>query len=177
MQIHPSEESYRAHLQQQFTVARRTLLGVVVLTVVNLALLLTNGNTYLVFSASVPYYLTVLGKLMDNGFGAMTENGTYTATGLALGLAILAVYLLPWFLSKKRGKWLYLGAAMLCLDLLTLAAVSFLLFESIAGTAVDILVHIVAIVQIGKGAKAWKQLKDLPPEITYTVVADDLQAP
>ena len=167
MQIHPSEESYRAHLQQQFTVARRTLLGVVVLTVVNLGLLLTNGNTY----------LTVLGKLMDNGFGAMTENGTYTATGLALGLAILAVYLLPWFLSKKRGKWLYLGAAMLCLDLLALAAVSFFLFESIAGTAVDILVHIVVIVQIGKGAKAWKQLKDLPPEITYTVVADDLQAP
>ena len=104
----------------------------------------------------------------------MIENGTYTATGLVMGLAILAVYLLPWFLSKKRGGWLYLGAGLLCLDLLALAAVSLLLFDSITGTAVDILIHIVAIVQIGKGAKAYKTLKDLPPEISYTVVTDNL---
>lgn len=174
MQFHSSEQNYRAHLQQQLSVARRTLLGVVVMTLINLVLLLTDGDTYLVFSASVPYYLTFLGKVIDNGFGAMTENGTYTATGLVMGLAILAVYLLPWFLSKKRGGWLYLGAGLLCLDLLALAAVSLLLFDSITGTAVDILIHIVAIVQIGKGAKAYKTLKDLPPEISYTVVTDDL---
>lgn len=173
MQFHSSEQNYRAHLQQQLSVARRTLLGVVVMTLINLVLL-TDGDTYLVFSASVPYYLTFLGKVIDNGFGAMIKNGTYTATGLVMGLAILAVYLLPWFLSKKRGGWLYLGAGLLCLDLLALAAVSLLLFDSITGTAVDILIHIVAIVQIGKGAKAYKTLKDLPPEISYTVVTDNL---
>jgi hypothetical protein len=67
-----------------------------------------------------------------------------------------------------------LGAGLLCLDLLALAAVSLLLFESITGTVLDILVHIVAIVQIGKGAKAYQTLKDLPPETTYTVITDDL---
>jgi hypothetical protein len=174
MQFNPSEQNYRAHLQQQLSVARRTLLGVVVMTVINLVLLLTNGGTYLVFSASVPYYLTFLGKVIDNGFGALVKNGTYTATGLVLGLILLSVYLLPWFLSKKRGNWLYLGAGLLCLDLLALAAVSLLLFESITGTVLDILVHIVAIVQIGKGAKAYQTLKDLPPETTYTVITDDL---
>jgi hypothetical protein len=174
MQINSAAVSYRAHLQQQLTIARRTLLGVVVMTLINLALLLTNGNTYLVFSASVPYYLTVVGKLMDNGFGEMVKNSTYTATGLAMGVAILLVYLLPWFLSKKKGTWLYLGAGLLCLDLLALGVVSFLLFEGIADTVVDMLIHVVAIVQIGKGAKAYELLKDLPPETTYTVVADGL---
>lgn len=174
MQNHVSDVSYRAHLQQQLSVARRTLLGVIVLTVINLVLLLSNGGTYLVFSASVPYYLTFFGKAMDNGFGPMTENGLFTATGLVLGLLILAVYLLSWLLSKKKGTWLYFGAGLLCLDLVILAAVSVLLFESISGTVLDILIHIVAIVQIGKGAAAHKKLKDLPPETTYTVVTDDL---
>ena len=174
MQIHPSTQTYRAHLQQQLSIARRTLVGVVVMTVINLVLLLTNGDMYLVFSASVPYYLTFLGKMIDNGFGEMVKNGTYTATGLVLSLVILAVYLLPWFLSKKKGSWLYVGAGLLCLDLLALIAVSILLFESITGTMVDILIHIVAIVQIGKGAGAYKKLKEQPPEITYTVITGDL---
>ena len=174
MQINSSAVSYRAHLQQQISIARRTLLGVVVMTLINLVLLLRDGNTYLVFSASVPYYLAFLGKVIDNGFGPMAENGTYTATGLVLGLVILAMYLLPWLLSKRKGNWLYVGAGLLCLDLVALAAVSVLLLQSITGTAVDILVHIVAIVQIGKGATADKKLRSLPPETTYTVVTDDL---
>ena len=174
MQINSSAVSYRAHLQQQISIARRTLLGVVVMTLINLVLLLRDGNTYLVFSASVPYYLAFLGKVIDNGFGPMVENGTYTATGLVLGLVILAMYLLPWLLSKRKGNWLYVGAGLLCLDLVALAAVSILLLQSITGTAVDILVHIVAIVQIGKGATADKKLRSLPPETTYTVVTDDL---
>lgn len=174
MQVNRSEQSYRANLQQQLSIARRTLLGVVVMTIVNLVLLLTNGNTYLVFSASVPYYLAFLGKVIDNSFSSMVTNGTYTATGLVMGLVILSVYLLPWFLSKRYGNWLYLASGLLCLDLLALTAVSALLFESITGTAVDILVHIVAIVQIGKGAKASQKLKNLLPEIAYTVITEEL---
>ena len=44
---------------------RTALIGVVILTVLNLVLLLTDSDRYLLFSISVPYFLTVLGQIMD----------------------------------------------------------------------------------------------------------------
>ena len=176
MEINSSAVSYRSHLQQHFSNGRRTLIGLVVLTVVNLGLLLTNGDLYLLFSASVPYYLTWLGKAMDNGFAAAvwTENGVFTATGLIIGVVILAVYFLFWVLSAKNGAWLWGALVLLGLDLLALVGVSTLVLEGLGSTLVDILIHIVAIYQIGKAAASWKKLQSLPPEVSYTVVTDDL---
>lgn len=175
METNSPAVSYRAHLQQQIAISRRTLIGVIVLTLANLGLLLADGSTYLVFSVSVPYYLAWLGKAMDNNFSPVwTENGAFTATGLAIGVAILGVYLLLWLLSKKNGRWLWVAAGFLCLDLLALVAVAALVLQNIGGSLVEILIHIVVIGQIGKGASAWKKLQNQPPEISYTVVTDDL---
>ena len=176
MEMHVSSVSYRAHLQQHVSNGRRTLIGLIILTVINLGLLLTNGDTYLLFSASVPYYLTWLGKVMDNSIsGAVwTENGVFTATGLIVGMMILAVYFLFWVLSKKNSAWLWAAVVLLCLDLLALMAVSLLVLEGFGSTLVDVLIHIVAIYQIGKAAASWKKLQNLPPETSYTVVNDDL---
>ena len=161
--------SYRKHLQQQFQIGRQTLLGVIVMTLINLGLLLGNGDSYMLFSVSVPYYLTWVGKAIDN-----MQNGTYTLTGLVIAVAILLVYFLLWVLSKKRGGILWVAVAGLCIDLVALMWISILLTGSLLGNVVDILFHLVAIYQIGKGAANWKKLKDLPPEITYTVVTDAL---
>ncbi len=168
MEINSADVTYRQHLQQYVTNGRRTLLGVIVMTVLNIGLLLGNGDDYFIFSASVPYYLTALGKGMDGGL-----NSTYTWTGLMLSLAILAVYFLLWLLSKKRGKLLWAAVVLLCVDTAALLMLGVLL-RSAAAILMDLLFHIVAIYQIGKGAANWKQLQGLPPEITYTVVAEDL---
>jgi hypothetical protein len=174
MQNEAKALGYRAHLQQQISIGRRTLLGMIVMTVVNLGLLLGDGDTYLLFSASVPYYLTWFGKAMDNGIGSLLwqKNGIYTMTGLAVSLVMLAVYLLPWFLSKKKGSWLWMAFGLLCLDLLALVGVALLVgFGSVTA---DLLIHIVLLYQIGKGASSYKKLKDLPPEVVFTVVGDEL---
>lgn len=160
--------SYRAHLQEQIKVSRRTLLGVIVMTLVNLALLLTRGDDYLLFSASVPYYLAWFGRLMDGA-----ANGTYTLTALAIGAMILAVYGLFWLLSRKNGAWLTWAAVLFCLDLAALIAVTVLLFENPMMNLVDILIHIVVIGQLIKGAKAAKELPTAPPEITFVEITDD----
>ena len=161
--------SYRKHLQQQFQIGRQTLLGVIVMTLINLGLLLGNGDSYMLFSVSVPYYLTWVGKAIDN-----MQNGTYTLTGLAIAVAILLVYFLLWLLSKKRGGILWLAVGGLCIDLMVLVWISILLTGSILSNVVDMLFHLVAIYQIGKGAANWKKLKDLPPDMVYTVVTDKL---
>ena len=161
--------SYRKHLQQQVNIGRQTLLGVIIMTLINLGLLLGNGGSYLLFSVFIPYYLTGLGKALDQ-----MQNGTYTLTGLVIAVVILLVYFLFWVLSRKRGGILWLAVAGLGIDLLALIWISILRTGSILDNAVDILFHVVVIYQIGKGATKWKKLKDLPPEITYTVVTDDL---
>ena len=173
MQNEANAVSYRAHLQQQIHVGRRTLIGMIVMTVVNLGFLLGDGDTYLLFSASVPYYLTWFGKAMDNGLGSSLwqENGVYTMTGLVVSLIMLAVYLLPWFLSKKKGSWLWMAFALFCLDLLALLGVALLV--GLGAVVADLLIHIVLLYQIGKGAASYKKLKNLPPDITFTVITEE----
>ena len=161
--------SYRKHLQQQVNIGRQTLLGVIVMTLINLGMLLGNGDTYLIFSASVPYYMTLLGKMLDN-----LRNGKYTLTGLVIAVAILLVYFVLWLLSQKRGGILWAAVVALCIDLAALILFSHLLTGSLLSSVVDILFHLVAIYQIGKGAANWKKLKDLPPDMVYTVVTDKL---
>ena len=175
METNSPAVSYRGHLQQQIHMGRQMLLGVILLTLVNIGMLLSNADSYLLFSVSVPYYLTWFGKLLDNQLSAAwTENGVYTLTGLIIGGVILAGYFLCWLLSKKKGHWLWVAAGLLCVDLLALTAVALWVLRDIGGNLVDILIHIVAIGQIAKGASAWKKLQNQPPEITYTVVTDDL---
>ena len=57
---------------RQVNMARYMLLGTVIITVVNLILLLTNADFYIVYYAAVPYYLGWFGWLLDGGsFGPM----------------------------------------------------------------------------------------------------------
>ena len=95
-------------LQRAISSGRTSLLMILILTVVNLLFTILDLDQYFLFSASVPYYLTMLGKGMDNGFldGAWDINGTYTITGLVISAVILAVYLLCWLMSKKKTGWL-----------------------------------------------------------------------
>lgn len=160
--------SYRAHLTGQIKIGRRTLLGVIVMTLINLTLLLTSGDNYLLFSASVPYYLTLFGWFMDGG-----ALGSYTFTGLMIGGAVLAVYCLFWLLSRKNAVWLTWSAVLFGIDLAALIVFSFLFFENPMSNLVDVLIHIVVISQIIKGAKAGKELPTAPPEITFIEITDD----
>lgn len=165
--------SYRAHLLSQIRIGRRTLLGVILFTLLNLLFLLTSGDTYLLFSVSVPYYLTLLGKVMDNGGMYLVTNGTYTFTGLLMGGVLLLPYILIWLFSRKNGAHLGLSCILLGIDLVALVAVSWLLFENPLINIVDMLIHAVVIWQICKGAKAGIALKDAPPEIRIVELSDD----
>lgn len=170
-----SDGGFRAHLMQQVQMGRRTLLGTVALTAVNLLLLLSGQGEYLLFSVSVPYYLVWLGKGMDNYFApSWTENGTLTWTGLVPAALILGAYMLVWLLSRKKGGALWVAFGMLCIDSAALIAVALLSAQGIGGTIVDILIHFVVLYQLAEGARASKRLAKQAPEQRYTVVQDGL---
>ena len=90
------KQTSRENLMRQAASGRSSLLLVLIFSVVNIVMVLLDTNTYFLFSASVHYYLTMLGKGMDNGFvnSPWDVNGTYTITALVISAIILAVFLL-----------------------------------------------------------------------------------
>ena len=156
----------RAYLQQQINGGRSALLAVLILTVVNLVLLVANQDSYFLFSASVPYYLTFFGKLMDNDFGQWPweKVGTFTITALVIAAAILVVFLLCWLLSKKRYGWLITGLVLFCVDTVALLLVSVQL-GTLTDNIMDLLIHAWAIFQLFQGVRCVGALNNLPEEM------------
>ena len=141
--------------QNLYKTGRTVLIGVVILTVVNLGLLLFNSDTYLLCSVSVPYFLTVLGQIMDE---ALASN-SFTVTALVISVVVLALYVVCWALSKKRPGWLTAGLVLFCVDTVALVIFVFTLTDSPVSFFTDFAFHVLLIVELAMGVKANKKLK------------------
>lgn len=166
--INPVDKNSREYLTKQVAGGRYALLLILIFTVVNLAMVLLDTGRYFLFSASVPYYLTMLGMGMDNGFvdAAWNRIDTYTITALAISAVILALYLVCWLLSKKRAGWLTAALVLFCLDTAALLVFAWLLYDSMLTILLDLLLHVWAIWQIAYAVRCSGKLKKLPPEGT-----------
>ncbi len=150
----------RQYLQRQIQMGRYMILGTVIITVVNLVFLLLNFDFYVSYCAAAAYYVTCLGKLMDNSwFSVLGPNGVYTHTGLAMAVAILGLLMAMWVLAKKDRRWILAAMAMLTADMavLVLVAVSFLQ-GGILGVVWELVIHIAVIWEMGKSVSAQKML-------------------
>jgi len=160
----------RESLSRKVVSGRYSLMLILIFTVVNLAMVLLDADTYMLFSISVPYYLTMLGKGLDNGFvdGAWDMNGTFTITGLVIAMVILVIYLLCWLLSKKRSGWLTAALVLIILDTAALALFTFALYDNPAVNLMDFLLHAWMIWDLARGIGAASKLKKLPKEAELT---------
>lgn len=160
------DTSSREYQQQLLNRSRGFFLTIIVFTVINLVLVVMNQGTQFLFSASVPYYLTLISKAMDNGGAAeWTVNGQNTIMALIVSAVILAVYLACWILSAKKHGWLTVGIVVFVLDTVALVAISFRLLESPMSNIVDLLVHVLIIWELSKGVTAAKNLKAMPENV------------
>ena len=123
------QKGTREYWENKMRGGRYSLMLVLIFTVVNVAFLLLDFNSYFLFSASLPYYLTAFGKGIDNAFtnGSWDVTGTYTLTALGISVVILGIFLLCWLLSKKRYGWLVAALVLFLLDTLFLAGFTWLL--------------------------------------------------
>lgn len=162
--------SEHAKLNAKYNSSRNNLLLVVAFSLVNTFLLAFGSDTYFLFSASVPYYLTFFGMLYTGkmpaeyyedieGFEFFPE--AVFVVALVISVVIIGVYALCWLLSKKnRFGWLVF--ALVCFIIDTIAM--FMLAGAVLDNVIDFVFHIWVVVSLISGIIAAVKLRDLPPE-------------
>ncbi|MBE6990851.1 MAG: hypothetical protein E7426_08955 [Ruminococcaceae bacterium] len=145
---------------RRYSSGRSSLLAVVIFGAVNTVLALVGSNTYFLFSNYLAYIEALKGRMVfafTGGTGALVR-------GALIALAILAVYLVCWLLSKKQRIWLLLAALLFLVD--TGIVVSDLLQLGAGDLFMDLLFHVFVLVSLLLGFAAGKsaQTTEKAPE-------------
>lgn len=177
-------QSPRQALESKFASARHNILLVVVFTAINILLLVTNSNTYFLFSAYIPYIVVDFGMLLcgmypsefyTGEFGGMEFlDKSFFAVTVGIAAVILIVYLLSWILSKKnRVGWMIFVLVFFSLDTVLMLLLNGIAMESI----VDIVFHGWVIFSLASGIHAYYKGKKLPLEEPAAVESNEPAAP
>ena len=172
--------SERDVLEGRYRGTRINLLVVALFTLINIVLVATGSDTYMLFSATVPYLISYLSAYLCcmlppahyegglSGFNPLPEEVFYIA--LAVSLVIIALYVLAFFLSSKgRVGWLIFALVLFSFDTLVL----FGYFGIDATMLLDYIFHACVIVILAMGIHAHFKLKKLPEDESP---ADELDA-
>ena len=141
-------------LNVKYTSARLNLLLMIIMTAVNLLMLCLKNGTMLLFSATVPYYLTV--------FGMGTEVTMMFVITLCIAIVILLCYLLCYILSKKHYGWMIAALVMFTLDTFAMLGL-YILAKDVSGI-MDAAMHAWVIYYLVTGVISGMKLKSLPDE-------------
>lgn len=150
---------------KRFRHGRSSLLVLLILSAVNMVLMAVDlVGAYWPYSISMPYELLYFVKAIENDFvDGPWENGPLACVMLVLGFLVLAVYLLCWIFSKKKGGWLMASAVLYTVDSVALVIYVFLVMESALPYLLDYGFHVLALVELYMGAVAQKKLSALQP--------------
>lgn len=133
--------------EKAFNGARSNLLLIVIFSTVNILLTLFSADLYFLFSASVPFYLVLI--------GLATEITDLVVIFSVVAFVIVGLYLLCWLLSKKHRGWLAVAMALFVLDTLML----FVLFGSNwEAMILDIIMHAIVLYSLIDGTVAMVKL-------------------
>lgn len=164
------QPSPRAFYEQKYRISRMNLLMVVAFTAINLILLVTNANSYFLFSAFFPYFIASIGMLMCGRFPEEYYEGmedmvffdnAFFVFLLIVAIFLTLLYLATWFFSgKNRGGWLIAALVLFGVDTLGMLAIGGFSLDSIF----DLLFHAWVIYYLIIGINAYFKLKNLPPE-------------
>lgn len=168
--------SPRQTLEMKYANARRDILFVLGFTIINIILLVTNSNTYFLFSAYIPYVIAdyamyFCGKYPAEYYYDASEilfgDGVFTVM-MVITAVILVMYLLSWFFSDKgRVGWLIFVLVLFGLDSAGLALVMVDMVSvgvPFTDYLFDILFHVWFVVSLIGGVSAHYKLKKLPPD-------------
>ena len=160
-------------LRTRYNTARTNILLVIILTLINSALLFLGSDTYFVFSAAIPYYMTLMGLLYtgrmpaewyEGAEGFIPEPDVVLYIYLAIAIAFVVFYALTLVLSKKHGYGWVLAA------LLVFVGDTFAMFY-LNGFSEDMILDIVfhawVVISLARGVIAAVNLKKLPEEEPY----------
>jgi len=159
---------------EKYFSGRLTLLLVAALSLLNVILLVSGGNVYFVFSATIPYLLVDIGMFLcglypesfyEGGYDAYyLIDGVFIIPFIALAILIIAFYVVCFFLTAKgRVGWLIASLSLFAIDTVVL-----LTQYDIMSSLLDILMHAFVIVSLATAISAYFKLKKLSAEIEST---------
>ncbi len=141
---------------EKYNKSRINLLLVIALTAINLILVFAESGTMMLFSATIPYFLFILGYM------------TPFKIFLVVSFAILAIYLVCWIFSKKHFGFMIAALVMFVIDTLFLAYL-YISSQDVSGI-LDALIHVWVIYYLVTGVIHGIKLNKLKKEI----VEDDV---
>lgn len=157
------------------------LLLVVAFSVINIVLLVTNADTYFLFSAFVPYCFVDLGMYYTGMYpeeyyygidSAEFLDKSFLAVTVVIAAVVVLLYLLCWFFAKKKKiGWVIFAVVMACID-----TVAMLIFWGIQlDTLVDIIFHAWIIFSLVNAVVTYNKLKKLPEEAVEVIPEENAQ--
>ena len=161
--LSPKEE-----LENKYKSSLSNLLLVIAFTAINIVLLITNSNTYFLFSAFIPYlcvdsglyYCGMYPQEYYVGDEVFLDN-SFLAVMIAAAVVMLLLYFVSWIMARKQKVgWLIFALVMFVAD----TAAMLVLTEIGADSIVDIVFHGWVIVSLIMGINAYKKMKNLPEE-------------
>lgn len=172
----------REMTQRKYNNCRANLLLVVLFTVINL-FSVTFGDTYFLFSATLPmlFPATMAELAADTEYmasmGLLPEDGTILIiVGMVIGLIITVPYLLCWIFSKKRPGWMVAALVLFSIDCLLLITM-----YNLGDVIIDLLIHAWVMFYLITGVMHGFKLKKMPedeplPEFGETVAEGETPA-
>lgn len=135
------------------------LLLVVVFSAINIVMLATNAGSYFLFSAFIPYFIVDYGMYWcgmfpediyadSPGIEAEFLDKSFLGITIAIAVVIILVYLLCWFLARKKK----VGALILALVFFVIDTIGmFFVYGFAMDSIIDIIFHIWVIVSLTIG--------------------------
>lgn len=152
----------------RYNAARSNILFMVIFSAFNLLMLATNSGAYFLFSAAVPYIITDTGMFFCGMYpkefytgefeGMVFADKSLFVISLVASILILGIYLLCWFLSKKKGNALVVALVLFGIDTLVM------LWNYGLTDFIDLGFHIWLVVILAMGVSAHSKMKKLPVE-------------
>lgn len=155
MQTQQMQRSQRQIAQEKYKAARSNLIVMIALTLLNILLLFTGANMMMLFSATVPYYVVIIGQV--------SGNSTVLTVCLVFAIACLLGYFLCWVFSKKHYGWMVAALVFFIMD--ALALVGFMLLAQVFSGILDVVFHVLVLYYLIIGVKYGHQLTTLPEEV------------
>ena len=163
--------SERDVLLSKFSSARNDTMLIFAFTLMNILLLVTGGNMYMLFAANVPYFIVDMGMLLCGKYPEEIYVGEFAdmeflgdgafVIFVIIAVAITCLYLLAFLFSKKqKSGWLVFALVLICID----TAFMLFIYQPSAMMIPDIAFHAFMIYGLARGINALKKLKELPPE-------------
>ncbi|PKM90277.1 MAG: hypothetical protein CVU85_01045 [Firmicutes bacterium HGW-Firmicutes-10] len=149
----------RLKLYRQIALARNNLLAMTVLTIINIAAYFFGGNFGFPFSAFFPYAAIVFGDI----FAVELADPMIFYWGAGFSVIALTLFLVGYFLSKKRHGWLIVVTILYGLDLLFMTYIYFPDFDFSA--LLDYVFHFWVLYYLVIGVSATMKLKKLSMDV------------